>query len=586
VKAHALLLLVLAGCLDVPEPPAVECASTDECDTAHGEVCDEGTCYGNPPAGALAAVVSPPGDRSDLVPREVTQLAIAPDGTIAGLALEHAVTLSGRVQPACLPAPAACEPMTIDATITVTRHAEFAGGPGFRTVAMSSAGAAESSFSVALPPSRAGDEPYVLTIVPAGRGDEPPAMGTTPAQVVPPARVVTTADGDLTQTFELGGVDNPVIEGHLLSATGNGLGYHRVVAMGRWEAGAALTEVSTVAYTGTDGAFRLVLAANLVGNVEIVAKPYADLLEPTLHLDGVPATQSSTRELVQPAALGLPTTITVPLSGIDGNGEVSPVRGARVRVTATLDAAAVGAASATFTAEGTTNDAGVVQLDVLDGAAFASHYRLEVVPQAAAKVGVVFDEPLGSYASPLQLPSRVALTGVVTDAAGAPVKDVAVTARPSLRFLWSLDDAPQAFLAGIPAATTTTSETGEYVLWVDPMILGTWGRYDLVFEPPSKSGAPAWVKPDVEIPQMIELASSPMAQIQLPDAAFVRGTVTAPDGSELSGAELKVFRMVDADLVPLCTQVRNAPESCPIPALLLGRGTSDDAGVVRLGLPR
>lgn len=589
MRTLPLLLLaiapILGACLDVPEAPDVECASDTECDQAHGELCAEGTCYGNPPDGAFAAVISPPGARSDLVPRELMHVEMSPDGWIDGLALEPAVTLSGRVEAACPPLPAACDPTTIEATITVVRPSQFAGGPGFRTVVMSSAAAADSSFSVAVPPTHAGDAPYVITVVPAGRGEEPPPMGTTPAQLVPPARFVAGIDANMTRSLQLGGVDNPVIDGTLLSATGNGLGYHRVVALGRWEAGAPLTEVSTVAYTGTDGKFRLILASNLVGNVEIVAKPYADLLDPTLHLGGVPATSSSTRTLVQPEGLGLPTTISVPITGTDGNGAVGPVRGARVRVTATFDAPVAGAASATFTAEGTTSDAGSVQLEVLDGPAFASLYRLEVVPQAAAKVGVVFDQPLVAYAMPLQLPSRVALTGVVTDALGSPLKDVAVTARPSLRFLWNLEDAPQAFLSGIPAATTTTSENGEYVLWVDPMILGTLGRYDLVFEPAAKTRAPAWVKPDVEVPSNLEVSSAPTTQIQLPDAAYVRGTVTSPDGEVLEGAELKVFRTVEP-FVSLCAEVLNEPESCPIPALLLGRGTSDKEGVVRLGLPR
>ncbi|MDX2093833.1 MAG: hypothetical protein SFX73_38725 [Kofleriaceae bacterium] len=584
------LFLVVAGampaCLDVPEAPDVECSNDTQCDQAHGEICDEGTCWGNPPMAAFAAVISPPGDRNDLVPRELTSLAVASNGWIEGLQLESPVTLSGRIEGACPPAPQLCDTSTIEATITVTRRSSFPGGPGFRTVVMSSAGATDASFSVPVPPHHDGDEPYIVTVMPAGRDDEPPMMGTTPAQLVPPARIVVTGTGSEDRTTKLGGIDNPIVEGTLLSATGNGLGYHRVVAMGRWDENEALTEVSTVAYTGTDGKFRLTLAANLTGSVEIVAKPYADLLEPTLRLEGVPATSSSQRTLVQPAGLGLPKTITVPITGTDGSGAVNPVRGARVRVTATLGALKIGDATATFTAEGTTNDAGNVELEVLDGPAIASRYRLEVVPQAAAKVGIVFDQPLESYAVPLQLPSRVAMTGVVTDAEGTPLKDVAVTARPSLRFLWNLDDIPQSFLAGIPAATTTTSEAGEYVLWVDPMILGTWGRYDLVFEPAGKSRSPAWVKPDVAIPDNLAAAAVTMTQVQLPDAAFLRGNIKDPNGVDLEAAELKVFRLTDDAFVSLCAEVRNEPANCPIPATLQGRGTSDKKGVVRLTLPR
>jgi hypothetical protein len=588
-RARALLVLLagaLPACLDVPEAPVVECSNDTECDQAHGEVCDEGTCYGNPPPGAFAAVISPPSGRSDLVPRELTFFAARHDGWIEGLQLETPMMLAGRVEGACAPPPQVCDTSTIEATVTVTRRSAFPGGPGFRTIVTSSAGAADASFSVAVPPHHDGDEPYIITIMPAGRGDEPPTLGTTPAQLVPPARIVVTGTMAENRTTLLGGIDNPVVEGTLLSSTGNGLGYHRVVAMGRWDENEALTEVSTVAYTGTDGRFRLTLAANLIGNVEIVAKPYAALLEPTLRLDGVPATSSSQRTLTQPAGLGQSRTLTLPITGTDGNGAVNPVRGARVRVTATIGAMLVGDATASFSAEGTTNDAGNVELEVLDGPAIASRYRLEVVPQAAAKVGIMFDQPLEAYVTPLQLPSRVAMTGVVTDAEGNPLKDVAVTARPSLRFLWSLDDITQAFVSGIPAATTTTSEAGEYVLWVDPMILGTWGRYDLVFEPAGKSRAPAWVKPDVAIPESLAAAAVTMTQVQLPDAAFLRGNITDPEGNDLAAAELKVFRVADDALISLCAEVSNEPANCPIPATLQGRGTSDDKGVVRLTLPR
>jgi hypothetical protein len=41
-----------------------------------------------------------------------------------------------------------------------------------------------------------------------------------------------------------------------------------------------------------------------------------------------------------------------------------------------------------------------------------------------------------------------------------------------------------------------------------------------------------------------------------------------------------------ANEVRLCSEVAHAPASCPIPAQLQGRNTSDPAGMVRLALPR
>ena len=72
MKRAVLLLTLLAGCLDVPSGPDVECSTTSDCDSASGEICDEGVCWGNPPQGMYAVVISPPSSRKDLVPRELT----------------------------------------------------------------------------------------------------------------------------------------------------------------------------------------------------------------------------------------------------------------------------------------------------------------------------------------------------------------------------------------------------------------------------------------------------------------------------------------------------------------------------------
>jgi hypothetical protein len=241
---------------------------------------------------------------------------------------------------------------------------------------------------------------------------------------------------------------------------------------------------------------------------------------------------------------------------------------------------------ATFVAEGTTNDAGTVMLDVLDGEAFASKYKLEIVPPASASYGVVFDQALELGAQqPMLLPARVKVRGVVLDAEGHPLKDVSVTARPSLRFAWSLDDKPQAFLNAIPTATATTPSTGEFVVWVDPTITDLWGHYDLVFEPPTTAKyptrAPTWIQSEVAISSLDTLS---LPDVVLPDAAFVHGAITDPDGEPVVGAEVKVFR-VNTTLA-LCSMVPNAPASCPIPATLQGRGASDPMGMVRVTLPR
>ncbi len=590
MKYPLLLLAPLTACLDVPSGPAPECTQASDCDTANGEICDEGTCYGNPPQGMYAVVISPPAERKDLVPRELVMPAIAADGWIADLHLQRPTVFSGRVEAACV-VPNPCDRGTIGATITITRPSMFKGGPGFKVIAdaegaVGTAGSTGPSFEVALPKTAANDTPYVVTVIPTGRGDEPQGGSPSAAELYPPIRFPLDAkNNSYTKTILLGGADLPTIDGTVVGALGGGLSHYRVVAIGHWEPSAPPTEVSSVDYTGSDGKFHLVLADNLVGNVELIARPAASApAAPTLHQLEIPSSVSSTRTLVQPASLGNVKAYTFPIKGVDGSGSINGVRGARVTVSATLGGTTGGQTLATFTAEGTADDSGNVSLMLLDGSAMVQRYHIDVVPPASSNMGVLFDQPLTLASAPLLLPTRIAIRGEVADYLGNPLKDVSVTARPSLRFTWSFPDAPQAFVSAIPAATTLTPDTGEFALWVDPTIATLWGHYDLAFEPASKARAPSWVKNEIEIPRDTTLNTVSVDQVRLPDAAAIRGLVLDPDGIEVEGAEVKIFRL-SASLA-LCTEVLNPPSSCPIPANLQGRGDSDTAGIVRLTLPR
>ena len=580
---------LLAGCLDVPSGPEAECSTTSDCDSASGEVCDEGVCWGNPPQGMYAVVISPPSSRKDLVPRELITPKIAPDGWLSDLTLDKPSVFTGRIEAMCV-APLACDRTAIATTITITRPSSFKGGPGFKVVAESDATTDPTgpSFEIAIPKTSGYDQPYTVTVVPTGRGDEPSGTGTSPAELYPPTRFTLTAkDNTITQTIPLGGANLPTIYGSVVSALGNGLSHYRVVALGRWEAGAPPTEVSTVGYTGADGKFRLVLSDRLVGPVEVVAKPPPNgLPAPTLHVYGVSSSTPSQQVLTQPANLGATKTFTFPVKGVDGSGQVKGGRGARVQVKAQAGTATTTGVVATFTAEDTSDDSGNVTVTLLDGAAFASRYKLEIVPPASSSMGVLYDVPLdlASQTAPLLLPTRMAIRGQVHDVEGHPLEGVSVTARASLRFIWSFDDSSQPFVSSIPAATTTTPETGEFALWVDPTVGGLWGHYDLAFDPASKARAPTWVKSDIEIPRDSTQTTVSLGEVALPDAAAIRGMVLDAAGVEVEGAEVKIFRMSDG--MALCSEVLNAPVSCPIPAVLQGRGASDAAGVVRLTVPR
>ena len=589
MKRALLLATALAGCLDVPSGPPQECTKTSDCDTANGEVCDEGTCYGNPPQGQYAVVISPPSSRKDLVPREMTMPSIASDGWIQDLALEKPSVIKGRIEALCVP-PAACDRTAIATTITVTRPSSFKGGPGFKLVTDTddTRDLTGPSFEMALPKTGANDQNYVVTVMPAGRGDEPSGNGETPAQLYPPVRFSLNAkENSIQKLIQLGGANLPTIDGSVLSSVGGGLSHYRVVAMGRWEPGAPLTEVSTVDYTAADGMFHLVLAEGLTGPVELIAKPpTSGTAAPTLHMFDVPSNTSSQRTLLQPANLGAAKTFAFPVKGVDGSGSIAGVRGARVKVSATVGSPATSQTVATFATEGTADDTGNVSITVLDGSGISSLYKLEVVPPASSNMGVLYDIPLqlSGAGLPLLLPTRIALRGKVLDHEGQPLEGVSVTARPSLRFTWSFDDGPQAFVSSIPASTTLTPETGEFALWVDPTIDGLWGHYDLAFDPASKARAPSWVTNDIEIPRDSSQTTVSIDEIRLPDAAAIRGTVLDPSGVEVEAAEVKIFRLSTGGA--LCSEVLNPPLSCPIPAVLQGRGASDTAGIVRLTLPR
>jgi hypothetical protein len=557
------------------------CHASGDCDQAHGEICDEGVCWGNPPPGPFAAVVSPPSTRHDLSPREIVQVTILDNGTIDGLALEVPVQLSGRLAVFCPPPMTDCDPMVAGATITIARGSRFQGGPGFKTIANVDG----DSFSVPVPRTAADDAPYSVTIVSDGVRQN--GNGTFLTTLVPPLRThVGLTDNKNLGTIELGGVDLPVISGSLTSGLG-GLAGYRVSAFGRWDPAEPATEVSTVDVTDANGGYALALSDGLIGTVELIARPPGDAIGATVHATNLDATRSSQRNIVVPSTLGAGTTLTVHVNGVSQGGMIAPVAGATVSVT--------GAVTSTLTSfvigdEQVTNQQGDATLRLLDGAALAGAYRMSIIPPSGSTLGVLFDEQVAltpDHTSMTQLASRVALRGKVLDSAANPLDNVAVTARPSLRFLWTLKPAPQAFVAGIPAATAVTDSHGGFVVWVDANIADTWGDYDLVFEPPATARAPTYIKREVPVPRDGTLDSVTLDDSMLPDlpeAAFARGQILGPGDQPVASAEIKLY-LVSSEL-GLCSEVAHAPASCPIPAQLQGRDTSDSEGKVRLALPR
>lgn len=586
MKHVALLALVTAGCLELPSSKGSECSATSDCNTAAGEVCWEGLCYGDPPLGMYAASISAPITREDLITTELPMLELTRDGNLGPLTLEAPVTFSGRVELSCTTQQTPCSTMSVGASIRITRPSRIPGGPALRLVAVSKAGIARGtdSFSISLPAMHPGDPPYTVTIDPEGGSDTPPTHGgKDPAQLAPPQRLQLTSGSAFEhQTYLLG--STTTITGVLKDGLGAALTKYRVAAIGRWDMTSALTEVSSVHYS-TDGTYSIAIADGVVGPIELVARPYdAANIAPELHVANVGA-YAQTKNLFAPTGLGSRVDGSIKIEALAGDGGVKPVSGARVVITGSTEAGFTSGVSAVLVAEAITGDDGLANVSVLDGDALAGTYRVRVIPPAGSSAGIVFDDPLAlPLPEKLRLPARVALSGTLVDTSGAPLGDVSVTARRSLRFLWSLDVEQQPFLDEIPAATAITPESGKFVIWVDPSVAGTWGHYDLFFETPDRSPSPNWLISDFEIPRVPGQMTSDLENVTIPDAAFLHASVVDGAGSPVEGSALRIFRLSDNESV--CAEVTNAPAECGGDAKVMGHGESDDAGIVRLTLPR
>lgn len=583
----AVLALAAAACLEVKSEEPPECKTTADCGT--GEICEEHVCWGNPPMGPFAALVSPPGERSgDLVLREVLALPITGDGWLDDIHLDNAVTFKGSLDTYCEP-PLVCDERALGAKIFFTRKPAFRGGPGFRKVVTVEPGA--GVFDIVVPAAPEGEPKYTVTVVPDGRDA---VAGSTLAQQVPPLRTELSIPSSTSgQLFVLGAAGLPRVSGKVLGNTNEPLANYRVVAMGRWDPNEPLTEVSTVDFTGSTGEYDITLSKDIVGSVRIVARPLGAQLRPEIHLVGVPGDRDSLgKHLVLPApGPGTERPVEIVVEHQEAGGAITRVAGARVTISGSTSSGA--SLTTRLNVDGTTDENGVVRLKVLDLTGLDQTYKLSVIPPASSQAAALFEKSFNPLSSPPQqrLGTRFALVGRVVDVNGEPMKDVVVTARPSVRFLWNLEAGPQSFLGAIPAATTTTPNTGEFVVFVDrsfdnvmPGQAGTvWGHYDLSFEPAKKS-EPSWTVSNVELPRDAPTDTLDVGTVQLPDGAHVRGFVFDGAGALLEDAEVKLYR-VQTDLA-LCSETRNEPQDCPIPALLVGRGTSAKDGVVRLTMPR
>lgn len=372
-----------------------------------------------------------------------------------------------------------------------------------------------------------------------------------------------------------------VLSGSLTDSTSRALADYRVVARGRLDPQGPMTEVSTVDYAAT-GTFQLVVADGVIEPIAIWAQPF-DTTRPTLALYGLSASSSS-HLIVEPPNVGDSVTIAMTVEGLGADGELKRVSGARVSVTGTYAPQLSGGPRAVVAADATTGSDGTVRLTLRNGATFADSYKLRVVPPANSEWGAVYEESLPLDRSvPKRLPRRIAMRGRIIDRDGRPVGKMAVTARPSQRFVWSLDSAARDFAAQIPAASTVTTNAGDFVVWVDPYLADVWARYDIEFEAPKSIEIASWVYPDIEIPRAQQTAFS-IGDVLVPDSALVRATLVDMNGLPVAGGEVAIYQVITD--TSLCDFVLFPPSNCTIPARRLATAVSDSSAVAALAVPR
>jgi hypothetical protein len=587
MRRQLALVLVLAGCIEVPEPPGKECHVSRDCDP--GETCSGGLCYGNPPAGTFAATVSAPAAQSGVIGTEIANLMLPADGYLGEIQLEAPITFSGRVEAYCASGNQTCSTLSIGAQIRLTRPSRIPGAPALRFSVESKPDLprGSDSFTIRIPRTLPSDEPWTVTFDPDGGGEAPAADGSTdPAELVPPKRLSLFAADDIEhQTYTLGDMPNPVtITGNLRDAFQSPLTKYRVVALARWAGEPNATEVSTVDFSA-DGSYSITIADNVMPPLEIVARPYDENdVSPTLHLQGVDIV-SGQRNLTQPTGLGQRRMVDIPVQALANTGEVRAISGVRVIVSATIQSSLSENMRAEFRVETTTGEDGIAHFAVLDGSAIASNYVVRLVPPASSIFGIVDNGTLQlPYPLPVRLPKRISLSGSVVDVDGHPLASVSVTARRSPRFLWSVSEADQQFLDEIPAATALTTENGGFVVFVDPAVAGTWANYDLFFETPASSTSPSWWLPDIEIPRVLDPGSVSVETVVLPDGARMLAKIVNADGQPVEGSDLRIFQIYSNDSV--CMQVTNPPETCAPATIVRGHSEADGNGKVTLTLPR
>lgn len=585
----ALLLIAFAGCLPATDSPEeiVECEATDDCNSGAGEICDLGVCWGDPPAGRYAAVVTPPSElRRSLVKTAIAELTMEPDGTLGNgvdhaLILAEGVTVRGRISIPC-PATVTCTGRyPLAGTLRFAQAAAFPGGP--RLIESDDVGA-DGLFDVVVQRPRAGAPiTFMMTFTPSVVAAN--ASARIAAEFLAPLAAevkfdVDDVDADTGEiAFDLdadpyaqrtvrGAIARPVIDGTID-------GWRVAAEVVTNPVLGSRQQVSTLAITDENGEFELRLAPDVDVVDLVVAPPAAADPDhwPSVRLRDRVVT--ATVPVIDIPSMGAPSLASVVVTGVDGSGATVDVAGATVLVQLTQPA---GSGRELAIETRLTTVAGRASLPLFgtaDGAPL--RYRVDVLPPSGDPLASRYDQALvptelSGGALAVTLPRRVALAGKLKDHDGRPVEGATVSAAVSTASLCVLSSAASRIALGQAPAQATTNHKGEFTLFVDDELAGTPISYDVTVRPASGDPRPEWM--------FTERDPQASAELLLPDGAHLRGLVLAADQGPVVQAALTVYEQVDD--VPTCVSALGTGGV----AVVRGRGESDDQGSAAVVLPR
>ena len=403
------------------------------------------------------------------------------------------------------------------ANVVLTFAPSIPGRPDLTFEAPAKIGSSTSLTTASLMvPSAAMDRAATLQLIPLSPAD----------QQIPPTSFAATVASTLAEMLP---ASYPSITGTVVTALA---GTPPIFIARAFQSG---TQVSNAPPTGADGTFQLLLSPSAaVGPVIVELTPQNQGgSDPWFTSSAVPA--GTNLPAIMLPAYSQPNAFTLTVEGADN--PASTVSGALVRAQAILGSSAAGATD--YLRAGTTGSDGTVTLSLLPGTATkALDYDLTVIPPAGSPYATRCISPVGvtvggTATAPaslltIALNRRPVLAGTVTNATGAPVGNVAITATAGPVSIDGCTNTPAV------SASTHADDYGSFQLPLDP------GTYQLDYDPPAGSAAPRLTELAVPIPMGTGQISH---NVTLPAAGLVQGTVSAPDGSPLSSATIRIFEV-------------------------------------------